>query len=407
KIHTSKVTVLHHSDPFPADGLAGYPGKPSLSTDAEKKLRHWRQGWLDWLFGQASHADDLDLGQFYKDHPDAKGAREEFVCHMLRRQIGDQAYFKLVDTYIDLRQKTGKPVSTSRFEKLAEDISGQSLGWFFNQWLDRIDIPRLKMEQAALRKDGEGWQIRGRLLQSSKTIFRLPVELAFDTENGRKIQKVWMDSNVLDFDFRTLNKPLNLIVDPNCEIFKLQKTAPRFSWFWKGYSQLIIVYGTLGETAANKAAAERFNYYLGLGGEVIKADTDVNEADLKTKCIILVGRPETNRIAREFRDTFPIKFHGAKLAWQGITYDKQTQAVAQIVQNPRDTSSIIIINAGLSPEATRKFPVLSLFKGDGNNSYIIFDGDKQLLKGAWEDVDGGLYWNFDTRQSVQLAPNKQ
>jgi hypothetical protein len=395
KIHTSKVTVLHHSDPFPADGIVGYPGKPSLSTDAEKKLRNWRLDSLSSLF--SSVPDNLDLEQFYKDHPHAKGAREEFVCHMLRRQIGDQAYFKLVDTYIDLRQKTGKPVSASRFQELTEAISGQSLDWFFNQWLDRIDIPRLKLEQVAFKKDKEGWQIRGRLLQSSKAIFRLPVDLALDTEDGREIQKLWMDSNAVDFDFRTLNKPRKLIVDPDYEVFKLQKIAPRFWWFWDVYPKLIIVYGTLGETEANKAAAERFNYYLGVGGEVIKADTDVNEADLKTKCIILIGRPETNRIAREFRDTFPIKFHGAKLTWQGITYDKETQAVAQIVQNPRDASSLIIMNAGLSPEATRKFPVLYLFKGGGNNSYIIFDGDKQVAAGDWENVDSNLYWNFDTQ----------
>jgi transglutaminase-like putative cysteine protease len=397
KIRNSKVTVLHHSDPFPADALAGYPGNPPLSEHEEEKLRRGRENSLSWLFSlvRTSVPDDLDLEQFYKDHPLVKGTRENFTWHMLRRQIGNQAYIKLVDTYINLRQKTGQPVSTSRFQELAEDISGQSLDWFFNQWLDRIDMPRLKLEQAAFRKDKEGWQIRGRLLQSSKTIFRLPVDLALDTENGREMQNLWMDSNVVDFDFRTLNKPRELIVDPNCEIFKLQKMAPCFPWFWEGYPQLIIVYGTLGETEANKAAAERFNYYIGVGGEVIKADTDVNEADLKTKCIILIGRPETNRIAREFKDNFPIKFHGAKLAWQGITYDKQTQAVAQIVQNPRDTSSLMIMNAGLSPEATRKFPVLYLFKGGGNNSYIIFDGDKQLLKGAWEDVDSNLYWSFD------------
>jgi hypothetical protein len=405
KIHTSKVTVIHHSDPFPADALAGYPGNPSLSTDAEKKLRHWRQYSLSSLF--SSVPDHLDLEQFYKDHPRAKGEREAFVCHMLRRQLGDERFFKLAKTYVDLRQKSGQAVPTSRFQELAEDVYGERLDWFFNQWVNSSELPRLKLEQVSVRKDKEVWQVSGRLLQSSKTIFRLPIELALDTEHGREMQNIWMDGKAVDFDVRTLNQPRKLIVDPDYEVFKLQQMAPRFWWFWGAYPQLIIVYGTLGETEANRAAAERFNYYLGVSGEVIKADTDVNEADLKTKCVILVGRPETNKIAQEFKDSFPIKFNSAKVTWQGTTYDKQTEAVAQIAQNPRYTNSLMIMNAGLSPEATQKFPVLYLFKGSGDSSYIIFDGDKQLLKGAWEDVDGNLYWDLETDPSAQLTTIQQ
>ncbi len=391
-IHISKAILLHYSDPFPANGLASYTGNSLPSKDAERNLRHWRQEALSW----PSY-----------DFPRAKDDKEAFICHMLRRQLGDEEFFKLVKTYVDLRQKSNQAVPTSRFQKLAEDISGQSLDWFFNQWIDRIEVPQLKLEKVVARKDKDGWQVHGRLLQLGETTFRLPIELALNTENGREMHKLWMDSKAITFDFRTLNEPQKLTIDPDYEVLKAQRMPPQFWWFWIVYPKVIIVYGTLGETEANKTAAERLNSnYLGLGREVIKADTDVNDVDLKTKCIFLIGRPETNKIAQKFKNIFPIKFDGNKFIWEGITYAQPTQAVAQIAKNPGNSRSLIIMHAGLSPEATQNFPVLYLFKGSGKSSYVIFDGDKQLLKGDWEDADSNLYWNFDTQPSVQLVPTK-
>ena len=395
KIRISKVKILHHSDPFPADGLAGYPGNPLQSKDAERNLRHWRQGVLNWT-----------SYDFPRAKARAKDDWEDFVCHMLRRQLGDETFFKLAKTYSDLRQESGQAIPTSRFQELAGDISGQSLDWFFDQWVDSIEIPRLKLEKVVVRKDKDDWQVQGRLLQLGETIFRLPIELALDTKNGREMHKLWMDSKAISFDFHTLNEPRKLTVDPDYEVLKIQRMPPQFWWLWTVYPKVIMVYGTLGETEANKTAAELFNSnYFGLGREVIKADTDVNDADLKTECVFLIGRPETNRITQEFRDSFPIKFDGAKFTWQGITYDKQTQAVAQIAQNPRDAQGLIIMHAGLSPEATQEFPHSYLGRAAG--TYVIFDGDKELLRGDWEDVDSNLYWNFDTHQSAQSVPDKQ
>jgi hypothetical protein len=37
---------------------------------------------------------------------------------------------------------------------------------------------------------------------------------------------------------------------------------------------------------------------------------------------------------------------------------------------------------------------LDLF--DSDCSYVVYDGDKRVAIGDWEDVDGNLYWNFDT-----------
>jgi len=409
KIHTSKIKILHHSDPFPTDGLVVYGQKPFtvILNGIDNNLRNWRQDVLSLpsCFAGSSVPDNLDLEQFYNDHPATKSVVDAFICDMLRRQLGDDKYFKLIDRYVELRQESNQAVPTSRFQKLAEDIYGEPLDWFFKQWVNSMELPRFKLEKVVVRKDKENWLVQGRLLQLSDTTFRLPIELAIDTKNGREKQKLWVETKATDFDFHTLSEKKKIIVDPEYKILKVQKMASRFLWFWYVYPEYNVIYGTIAEAKANKTAAERFcSDYLGLGSEIIKADTDVNDTDLKTKCVFLIGRPETNKIAQQFKDIFPIKFDSGKFTWQRTTYDQPTQGVAQIVENPNNAQGLMMMYAGLSPEATLKFCDLYLYDADA--SFVIFDADKELLRGDWEDVDSNLYWNFDTHQSVQLVPTK-
>jgi hypothetical protein len=398
KIHTAKIKTLHYSDPLPADGLAVYGKKPFtvILNGVENDRGNWCQDVLSLpsCFTGTSASDNINVKQFYNDHPATESLVDAFICNMLRSQLSDEKYFKLIDTYVKLRQESKQAVSTSHFKELAEDIYGKPLDWFFKQWIDNTEWPQLKLEEITSAKDKVGWQVRGNLLQLNDTTFRLPIEIAIDTTDGREIRMLWMEDKIADIDFHTLSEPQKLIVDPEYKVLKLQKMAPRLMWFWYVYPEYIIVYGTLAEATANKAAAERFcGYYLGTSYDIIKADTDVNDTDMKNKWIFLFGRPETNKVAQQFKDSFPIKFDGAKFSWQGTTYDKSKQGLAQVIENPIDVGGKMVMYAGLSPEATPKFHDLYLY--DADYSYVIFDGDKQLLKGGWEDFDSTLVWRPD------------
>ncbi|MFH0960855.1 MAG: transglutaminase domain-containing protein, partial [Pseudomonadota bacterium] len=250
KIRIAKVTMLHHSDPFPADGLTSYGENIFPKEDVEKNLRRWRKGVLSWpsRFERSSITDSLNFVQSYKNE------REAFVCHMLRMQLSDERFFKLLDTYVDLRQKSNQAVSTTHFQELAEDVYGEPLDWFFNQWVHSTELPRLKLEKVTTKKDKKGWQVHGRLLQSGETTFHLPVELAIDTENGREIKKLYVDNKAVDFDFRTQSEPQKLMVDPDYEILKIQRMPTRLVWFRDVYPEYILIYGTLAEAESNKTA---------------------------------------------------------------------------------------------------------------------------------------------------------
>jgi ankyrin repeat protein/transglutaminase-like putative cysteine protease len=407
KIHTSKVTITHYSDPFPADGLAGYLENLPRSEGAEEVLRTWRQKALRWTscLARSSSSDALNAEQFYTDYPQAKEERDAFVCHMLRRRLGDEKFFKLAETYANLRQKSGQAVPIGRFQELAEDVSGQSLDQFFNQWVSHMNVPKLKLENVTMRKDTEGWQVQGHLLQSGETTFSLPIELALYTDNGREMQKIWMDSKAVGFSFHSPNEPRRIVVDPDCEVLKAQRMAPHIRRFQDMYPKIIIVYGTLGEAEANKAAAERFDsFYFRAGSKIMKADTDVNDADLKTKSVVLIGRPETNKITQQLDYLFPVKFKKNTFTWQGKTFAQATQGITQVVENPGNIAGLIIMHAGLSAEVTRESVYWHLYGWD--NSYTIFDRDGQLFAGDWDledDTPGFIEWSHKVSTGVSLC----
>ena len=69
-----------------------------------------------------------------------KGA---WVLHMLRKEIGDQAFFRAIRTYYERFRNTS--VVTDDFVSVVEEISKQELSWFFEQWLNRKGCPELRV----------------------------------------------------------------------------------------------------------------------------------------------------------------------------------------------------------------------------------------------------------------------
>ncbi|MFH2053045.1 MAG: M1 family aminopeptidase [bacterium] len=67
-----------------------------------------------------------------------KGA---WVLHMLRRWIGDEAFFTALRNYLNNPQLRYKTADSDDFRAECELASGEDLGWFFDQWLYRKTHP--------------------------------------------------------------------------------------------------------------------------------------------------------------------------------------------------------------------------------------------------------------------------
>jgi aminopeptidase N len=104
-----------------------------------------------------------------------KGA---LVLHMLRRFIGDEAFFNgLRKFYSDRKfQKAG----TDDFQVAVEATSGRSLQRFFDRWIHGTDVPTLRYS-AAIRPG----EVTVQFDQDSRTIFDVPVTVTLQYTDGR------------------------------------------------------------------------------------------------------------------------------------------------------------------------------------------------------------------------------
>jgi transglutaminase-like putative cysteine protease len=398
KIRHAISSVYHTLDPFPADALANYK---SLLLSADKNsetILKWRNRILSEIDYHTRNIPNRNM-EFSKISNENAWIRslqyeyDDFVCHMLHKIMGDEKFFRLSREYEILLTNSSTPIETSQFIQMAGYIYGESLEWFFNQWEKTNGLPHLKLDKVKLEKHDNCWKIKGNLIQSGMSLFILPVEFSLKTEKGQELFMIWQKERITDFEYQTVNRPLGLKVDPNSNILKLQKMPLQLSLIWDSYPHIILVYGTVSESEANKTAAERFNNeYLGLSPEIIKPDTLVTKSVLNTECVVLFGRPETNKISQQFENTFPIRFNKDNFSCNGITYSKTSQGLAQIIEHPLQPKGQFILYAGLSETSMLQFGNLYLY--NDSKSFLIYDGDKKINSGDWE-TDADLIWNFD------------
>jgi aminopeptidase N len=81
-----------------------------------------------------------------------KGA---LVLHMLRGQIGDSAFFRGIREYYRIYRDSS--VLSQQFQRVMERASGDTLGWFWRQWLRQGGYPQL---QITWRNDQAGQALR-------------------------------------------------------------------------------------------------------------------------------------------------------------------------------------------------------------------------------------------------------
>jgi aminopeptidase N len=91
--------------------------------------------------GMVSDVYDSPMQPFFKAaNPYSKGSS---ILHMLRQRVGDDVFFEIIATYVD---RFGLALAeTSDLRKVAEEVSGESLVRFFEQWCDRPGLPRVEV----------------------------------------------------------------------------------------------------------------------------------------------------------------------------------------------------------------------------------------------------------------------
>lgn len=147
--------------------------------------------------------------QMFDGHSYNKGGR---ILHMLRNHLGDEAFFLGLKNYL-----TANKFKAAEFHQLRlafEEVSGQDLNWFFNQWYLGSGHPELKIGQSYTPGNREVvltvTQTQDLLKEQ---LFRLPVEIAVHDGSGMHLHKVVIDKKVNTFTLPVTGELKTVIFD--------------------------------------------------------------------------------------------------------------------------------------------------------------------------------------------------
>jgi tetratricopeptide (TPR) repeat protein len=138
------------------------------------------------------------------------------VINMLRYVMGDENFFKTLKAYT--QQAAWKSTSTEDFRKIAENVSGQDLGYFFIQWIESSGAPEFKLEYTIFRTQ-KGFRVMGKIAQDLDT-FRMPVDLKIETEGNPEEKRVEVVGTSSEFSVDTFGKPKSVVIDPNNRVLR-------------------------------------------------------------------------------------------------------------------------------------------------------------------------------------------
>lgn len=153
-----------------------------------------------------------------------KGA---WILNMLRWNVGDSLFFQSLKTYANRFAYSN--ASTDDLKNTFEDVSGQDLDWFFDQWVYGQGFPELNVgwEMARIAAHEYKIDVNIRQKQNSAKPFYLPMEIEIQTASGNVLDTVVVKDRENDFQITVNDLPRKLIIDPNGWLLKKHNIVSR------------------------------------------------------------------------------------------------------------------------------------------------------------------------------------
>ena len=139
------------------------------------------------------------------------------ILHMLRKYVGDEAFFTSLNTYLNRYQF--KAAEAHQLRLVFEEVTGKDLNWFFNQWYFGANHPKLAIsyDYNMLRKT-----VTINVLQLQAEKFKFPLSIAIFEAGKRRVEKVFIENNDASFTFNFQEQPTLIQINEDgvllCEI---------------------------------------------------------------------------------------------------------------------------------------------------------------------------------------------
>ncbi|GAB4006174.1 M1 family metallopeptidase [Spirosoma migulaei] len=138
-----------------------------------------------------------------------------WVLHMLRNEIGDEAFWKGIRAYYAAYRN--RNAQSSDLQAVMETASGKKLGQFFQQWLYQPGYPEL-VWGSSYDATKKALVIDVRQAQRTGAFFVVPLTFSIRDSNGRELTRtarLTMTEQTQTFTIPLATKPGSVAIDPD------------------------------------------------------------------------------------------------------------------------------------------------------------------------------------------------
>jgi aminopeptidase N len=223
--------MFHHwfGDLVTAESWSNLPLNESFANYAEYLWTEYKYGIdeadyhnqteTDQYFAEAESKQEpliryqyLDKEDMFDSHSYAKGGR---ILHMLRKYVGDEAFFKALNLYLNQHKYSDAEVHDLRLA--FEEVTGEDLNWFFNQWFLSAGHPDLQVSHTY-----EAGKVLLTVEQKQDSlytpIYKLPLKVDIWTNGKPSRHDIEVTSAKQSFSFPASAKPDLVLFDAETQL---------------------------------------------------------------------------------------------------------------------------------------------------------------------------------------------
>ena len=141
-----------------------------------------------------------------------------WTLHMLRQQVGTDAFWAAIREYY--KRYRDASASSVDLERVFEEVSGQRLDWFFDEWLHRPGSP---MISGSWHYDAAAKEIEVALDQSqaqTNKVYRLPIDIGITVDGtaAMRVKSVEFTQAHQSWRFAADKPPATVTLDPQTKL---------------------------------------------------------------------------------------------------------------------------------------------------------------------------------------------
>jgi hypothetical protein len=205
-----------------SEGLTAYLADHWMQ-ERQGKGAEYRLQALQRYSNFAAGGDDMALLDFVSRHSDATQSvgygKSLMLFHMLRQALGDAEFVAGLQRLWQ-EQRFRRVGFAEVVATLAAARPG--LAESMQPWLTRTGAPRIRLADAAVRRDGPDWELRLRVEQAQDRPFSfdLPILITLEGESPARRESARVDAASVELVYRLPARPLRVDLDPEYDLLR-------------------------------------------------------------------------------------------------------------------------------------------------------------------------------------------